>query len=180
MEIAIAEVYARGLYGAAIDSKNTGEVRDELHQLESIFNDNKMFCRFLQNPAISKVIKKQKIDEIFKNKITDINENFLCLLVDKGRVALFHQIVKEYDAIDDHEKNVGEGVIESAVPLSDDEMDRFNREISDFYHKKIRLHNRINKSLIGGVKIYAEDQLMDASLRSRLKELHEKIQNGSL
>lgn len=180
MEIAIAEVYARGLYGAAMDSKNTDEVRDELHQMESIVKDNKIFCRFLQDPAISKVIKKQKIGAIFKGRITDVVLNFLCLLVDKGRVALFHQIVVEYDSIDDHEKNVGEGVIESAVPLSDEEMERFNREVSDFYNKKIRLRNRINKNLIGGVRIYAEDQLFDASLKSRLDQLHEKIQNGSL
>ncbi len=180
MEIAIAEVYARGLYGAAIDAGKTAEVRDELHQLESITNQNKMFCRFLQDPAISKVIKKEKIESIFKGKITDEVLHFLCLLVDKGRVALFHQITIEYDIIDDHEKNVGEGVIESAVPLSDEEMNRFNEEISDFYKKKIKLHNRVNKDLIGGVRIYAEGQLMDASLRTRLEQLHQKIRNSAV
>jgi F-type H+-transporting ATPase subunit delta len=180
MEIAIAEVYARGLYGAAMDSRSTDEVRDELHQMESIVKENKMFCRFLQDPAISKVIKKQKINAIFKGRVTDVTLHFLCLLVDKGRVALFHQIAAEYDAIDDHEKNVGEGVIESAVPLSDEDIERFNREVSAFYNKKIRLHNKVNKSLIGGVRIYAEDQMFDASLKSRLDQLHERIQNGSV
>ena len=76
MEIAIAEVYARGLYGAAMDSRSTDEVRDELHQMESIVKENKMFCRFLQDPAISKVIKKQKINAIFKGRVTDVTLHF--------------------------------------------------------------------------------------------------------
>lgn len=180
MELVIANVYARGLYAATEDAGNTDEVRDELRQIESISRANPMLCRFLQDPAISKNLKKEKLDVIFKGRVTDETLHFLDLLVDKGRVAHFHKIVSEFVRIDDEKKNVAEGVIESVVPLTDEQLQKFNSEVSTFYGKSIKLKNRVNKKLIGGVKIYAEGRLIDASFSSRLDRLYESIRHNAV
>lgn len=178
MERAIADIYARGMYAAARDAGKTDEVREELLGLRDILRAEKLFRRFLQDPAISRDEKKEKIRTIFDGKVTDETRNFLCLLVDKGRMALFPKITEQYVAIDDAEHAVAEGVIQSAVPLTPDQLSRFEEQVGAFYGKKIVLRNRVEPKLIGGVKIYAEDRLIDASLASRLEELNERIQRG--
>ena len=71
MERAIADIYARGMYAAARDAGKTDEVREELLGLRDILRAEKLFRRFLQDPAISRDEKKEKIHTIFDGKVTD-------------------------------------------------------------------------------------------------------------
>jgi F0F1-type ATP synthase delta subunit len=39
----------------------------------------------------------------------------------------------------------------------------------------VRLENRIDKSIIGGAKIYVDGKLIDASVKSRLENMKQRI-----
>ena len=68
MELEVAMIYARALYGAATDNGCAAEIRDEILQIDHIFRDETDFQKVMANPAIS-VVKKR-----------DMLKNFLCYI----------------------------------------------------------------------------------------------------
>ena len=63
----------------------------------------------------------------------------------------------------------------SAVPLSRSTLAKFEAETGKLLQKKVRLENEIDKSLIGGVRIFADGKMIDASVRARVSALIETI-----
>ncbi|NLD11251.1 MAG: ATP synthase F1 subunit delta, partial [Clostridiales bacterium] len=86
--------------------------------------------------------------------------------------------VRQYCDIFDEETGIGEGVIYSAVKLTDAQMKKFQEETGRFLQKNVMLRNKVDTSLIGGVKIFVDGKIVDASLRSRLDKLAEQIKNS--
>ncbi|NLD10639.1 F0F1 ATP synthase subunit delta [Aminicella lysinilytica] len=178
MEIGIARIYATALFEAADDNGSVDEVKDELIQLDKIFEKEKDFDKLMINPAISNASKKEMMKEIFEGKISKEVLSFLCILIDKNRQYNFHNIVRQYCDIFDEETGIGEGVIYSAVKLTDAQMKKFQEETGRLLQKNVMLRNKVDTSLIGGVKIFVDGKIVDASLRSRLDKLAEQIKNS--
>jgi F-type H+-transporting ATPase subunit delta len=178
MEIGIAMIYARALYGAADDIGRVEEVREEILQLDEIFKKEKAFDKLMLNPAISNASKKEMIKEIFGGRVLEEVLSFLCILIDKGRVYGYHNIVRQYCKIVDEETGVGEGTVYSAVELPEEQRQKFEDEAGKLLRKKVKLRNKVDTSLIGGVKIFVDGKIIDASLRTKLDKLAEQIKNS--
>lgn len=177
MEIALENIYATAMYQAACDIKAVDEVRKELVALDKIFRREEDFHEILSNPAISAEVKKGMIEKIFGGRILTEVLSFLYILVDKGRLFYFHGIVKQYCDILDRERGISEGVVYTTVPLTEDQLYKLDEEASKLIRKKVYLKNRIDKSILGGVKIFVDGKVIDASFKSRLDRLADIIKN---
>lgn len=175
MELEVAMVYGNALYSAAKETDQVDEIRDEIVQLDDIFGKETQFYELLTNPAVSNVTKKDMLDKVFKGRVSQEVMSFLYILVDKGRFFYYHKIVKEYCKILNDERSVGVGVAYSASPLTKAQMDKFAAESGKLLNKKVELRNEIDSSLIGGVKIFVDGKVIDASLKSRLEKLADRI-----
>jgi ATP synthase F1 delta subunit len=97
------------------------------------------------------------------------------ILTDKRRIGAFHGIVKAYHALVNAELGVSVGTVYSAVPLSDDRRARLEEETGRLLNRSVRLENLTDEGVIGGVKIFIEGKLIDASVRKRLDTLKEQL-----
>ena len=97
--------------------------------------------------------------------------NFLFVLVDKSRTAEISKIRKQYMRLYDKERNMAEGEIYSAIPLSEEQLAKFEEQMSALLHKQIKLRNIVDKELIGGIKIQVDGKMIDKSLRADLDGL---------
>ena len=175
MELKTAMVYGRALYALAEETGRTEDFRQELTALREIFDSEETFCELLANPGVTRNEKKQILKDVFEGRVSTDVFSFLCILIDKHRVHYLDRIVSEYIRIDDEEHRIGEGVIYSAVPLTDEQISSFEDKAGALLQKKVSLENVIDKSLIGGVKLFLDDRLVDASLRTELEKLGRKI-----
>ena len=178
MELEVAMVYARALYDAASDLGHVEEVQDEIIQIDHIFREQEDFQKILRNPAVSRGQKKDMLKNIFEGRVLPEVLNFLYILMDKNRYYDFHGIVREYRWIADQEMGVGFGLIYSAVPLSEEQIARFEEQAGTLLRKKIKLQNRVDESLIGGVRLFVDGKMIDASLSSRLEKMADRIRNS--
>ncbi len=178
MELGVAMTYAEALYGAARDLGHISEVSEEIVQIDRIVRNNTDLTEFMINPAVPLVHKKEVIKNVFDGKVLPETMNFLCILLDKNRYYDFHAIVREYQKIEENEMGVADGVIYSVVPLTEEQLNSFNQQASGLLHKKVKLRNKIDRSLIGGVKLFVDGKLIDASMSSRLEKLADRIRNN--
>lgn len=178
MELGVAMIYARALYGAADDIGRVEEVKEEITELDKIFRNEKDFDKLMLNPAISHASKKEMMRKILEGKVLEEVLSFICILIDKGRLYGYHNIVRQYCNIVDEEMGVGEGVIYSATELSNSQIEKFEEEAGKLLRKKVKLRNKIDTNLIGGVKIFVDGKIVDASLRTQLDRLADRIKNS--
>lgn len=115
--------------------------------------------------------KKKIIESSLKGKFSREMINFLFVLVDKSRTAEIRKIRKQYMRLYDKERNMAEGEIYSAIPLSEEQLAKFEEQMSALLHKQIKLRNIVDKDLIGGIKIQVDGKMIDKSLRADLDGL---------
>ena len=178
MELKTAMVYGRALYALAEETERTGDFRQELTALREIFDREDAFRELLANPGIEKDEKKQLLKNVFEGRVSTDIFSFLCILIDKNRVHYFDRIVDEYIRIDDEEHQIGEGVIYSVIPLTDEQIASFEDKAGALLQKKVSLDNEIDPGLIGGVRLFVDGKLVDASLRTELEKLGREIKNN--
>lgn len=61
--------------------------------------------------------------------------------------------------------------VESAVKLSEEELLRISRVLSDIAHHQVSIDSKVNPDLIGGLRITMADWVMDMSMKNELKEM---------
>jgi F-type H+-transporting ATPase subunit delta len=69
------------------------------------------------------------------------------------------------------DSNQHTAVVESAIPLSDQDYTKIQDQLKRVYGPSIRVDFTINTKLIGGIKIKVGSDLYDGSIQGRLTEL---------
>ena len=173
--LTVDTVYGSGLYEAARDLNSIDEFQSCLGEIREFFNDDPAFLSLLKTPTIEANERKKIAEEVFKDQIPTELLNFIFVLIDKRRIGQFIGITKTFEKICDENNGIVKGEIISALPLKDAQILDFEKETGALLRKNVKLVNQIDKSIIGGIKIYIDGKLIDASVRGRLDELKEKM-----
>jgi len=177
-ELTVGSTYGKALYEAAADLNKIDVIREEVTAISEVFKENPDFYEFLCTPVISVPEKKTVVEQVFGDRISQETLNFLHVLIDKSRMAGFHRIVEEYRKLIDQEKGISLGTIYSVEPLTDIQIRSFEEKTAKLLRKNVRLINKTDASLIGGVKIFIDGKVIDASLRKQLQDLESSIRQA--
>ncbi|MDR0357335.1 MAG: ATP synthase F1 subunit delta [Clostridiales Family XIII bacterium] len=168
-------VYGEGLFGAASDIDNVEGIGRELKVVADIFREYPMFFNLLKTPTLPTEDRRAVAERVFEGRISEELLNFLRILIDKRRIGCIRGIAKAYERLSDEREGFAKGLIYSAVMLTEEQIGRFEEETGKLLKKRVRLRNEQDASLIGGVRIYIDGKLIDASVRGRLDSLRESI-----
>lgn len=177
-ELTVDKTYAKGLFLAAKERSKTDAIMQEAKELAALFDREKEFFQFICSPIVSGSEKKQAVRSVFEGRISQEMVNFLLVLIDKGRAGHLQRIVKQYELLLNESLGFSRGVIYSVAPLSEEQLTSFEEKIGYMINKKVKLDNRTDKNLIGGVRIFVEGRLIDASVKKRLSDLKETMMAG--
>ncbi len=170
-ELTIEMTYGSALYQAARELGKEKQILDEAQALLGVLKQAPDLEALLGNPTISPKEKKLVVQKIFEGRICSELLNLLYILLDKRRTRNLHSIIKTYKKLIDKEHGVSYGKIYSVQPLGAARLKEFEEETSKLLRSRVSLENEMDQSLIGGVKIFVEGKVLDASLRTRLQDL---------
>ncbi len=174
-ELTVELTYASALYDAAREIGSIGEIRGEAEGIKKLFDENSDLYAFFSAPSISKEERKQVIEEIFRGRVSSEMLHFLLVLLDNGRAQNYRGIVREFCRIADEEASYTEGQVYSVKPMSREQIDKLEDQISDLMKEHVVLENRIDKSLIGGFKVMADGKIFDASIKKKLDDMRKTL-----
>lgn len=174
-ELTVDLTYGSALYQAAVEVNKKDLILDEANQVLDIFEKNPDFYDFINYPAISAIEKKDILKNVFEGRICRELLNLLYVLTDKGRTARFSKIIKAYKDMVDREEGITYGTVYSVEPLTDAQMKKVESQITDLLKEETKLENKLDKSLIGGMKVMVDGRIIDASIRKRLQDLSNKL-----
>lgn len=174
-ELTVDLVYGKALFQAAKEESKTDSILEEVMELEKLFQREPEFFGFFCSPIISAKEKKAVIRQVFEGRISQELVNLLCVLIDKGRGKHLPRIAKQFQILVNESTGHITGTIYSVLPLAQEQLTAFEQKTGDLLGKGVKLFNKIDSSLIGGVRIFVDGKLIDASIKTRLSDLMESL-----
>lgn len=174
-ELTVELTYGKALFEAASDVNKTDVILEEAQELLGILKNEPEFFEFISTPIISAAEKKKAITNVFSGKICDELLNLLFILIDKSRTKQLGNIIRRYKQLIDQSHGFSIGTIFSVKPLSKEQLTTFEEKTGNLIQKKVVLENKTDATIIGGVRIFIEGKVIDATIRKRLNDLSESI-----
>lgn len=174
----IAKRYAEALVEMASEKSALGNYQYELGIVVDTINQCPDLKFFLMNPEIKADAKKEVVKKIFGAEIRDPIINFLMITLDKERVEFLTDIFKEFISLADKRRNILNITILSSIPLEDSQIKLIEEKYRKEYNAyAVKSEFKLDKDLIGGVKVVIGDKVVDSSVKGKLESLKEFLVN---
>jgi len=133
------------------------------------------FEQILHHPSITPEQKRDSIVKAFKGHINDLSLRLVELMLDKRRFALLKSVEVQFRELLNKHKNILKADLMCAEPLTDKAVADIKARLTEHLGKKLDLAVQVDPSLIGGMVLRLGDQVLDGSLKGRLRELERTL-----
>ncbi len=163
---------------SAPDSKYSMEMSlNELDGFSKLVIESPMMVKVFDNPVLGED-EKQKALKAFSQKmnISALPEKFLTMLIKRNRLAILPQILSEVESIQVQKHGGLTGELISAIPLDGMTVTSISQAISKKMNKNVRLKEKVDPSLIAGLRVTVGGQTFDSSVRTKLNKVKDSFQ----
>lgn len=172
---AVSKQYAAALFQLAKEKNIVDEIEQDLQTVREVFVAVKDLEKVLQSPALAKEKKKKLITEAFSG-LSPYVINTLQLLIDKRRFDYVLPIIDRYIELSYEMKGIAPVTIESVRPLTWEEKEALSAVFAKRINKQsLKIDNKVNPDLLGGIKIHLGNRIYDGSLRGKLDRLKREL-----
>ena len=163
----IADRYAQALFEVGEETQTTSELYQELSELVDIFNENKDLYNFLKSPLIGREDKKNVMQNIFKNQLSNSMNNFLKLVIDKDRISAIENMKESYKSLLNDKNNILEGIEQEDIEF-------YETMIEDVLPSNSELAQKAHDELVKLID-YSCEKDYDMALEKWLKTIDESV-----
>ena len=175
LSLQLAIKYSRAMFLLAQEEGKLVEYGQELQSLAEGLESAPELKAFLESPMIPRQAKQEAAEKIFAGELSPMVMNFLRLLLDKQRVSIFGEIVRQYENFANEAQGILVADVTTARDLSDSLGERLMAKLGEVTGKKIKLRKHLDEKLLGGAVVRMGDRLIDGSLKSRMKALEAQL-----
>ena len=166
--------YARALFSLALEKDEIEEIYGELNTFVKSLDNS--INSFFMHPKIEIMEKHQVIENIVKNHLL---ANFLKVLLDNSRFELLPTIVYAYlDLINEMNEIVEVNII-SNIKMSEGNLKKIKTNLETKLLKKVKIIERLDSSIIGGIKIEYQGNIIDQTINASLDGLRQSLKGGN-
>ena len=162
--------YAKAVLDIASDNKAVDAVEKDMHQVLDVLSGNAELRELIGSPVIEGAVKKQALNEVFKN-LHSISKGLITLLVDNKRIVLLNEVALKFITLNKELKGQDVATITTAVPLTAEIEKKALQQLSRITDRKVTLEKQVDPALLGGFVLRVGDMEYDASLVSKLNTI---------
>ena len=171
-----ANRYSLALYELASESNSLLKIEENSHALLKLISNSKDFNDLIKDPTISRDILNHVIKNISDNfSLEVLFKNFLSFLIAKRRFFYVQQILKNFNEICSEKRGELKAEIKSAKNLTQQEIDKITKELSNNFKSEIKLNYTHDQSLIGGLVVQIGSTMIDTSIKKKLQQLETRM-----
>lgn len=167
----IARPYARAAFSRGLDQTDgLGSWSRMLSLLAAAVSEPKVE-EALDNPTLTTEDETSLILQLMGDDLNQDGQNFVSVLAEYGRLALLPTIAELFELLKANHEKTMDVEVTSAFDLSDQEKIELGAALQRMLQRDINIETQVDKLLIGGVIIRAEDMVIDDSVKGRLEKL---------
>jgi len=187
----IASKYSKATFNAALSKSPTtlNKVHSELANLTNTIKSKPEVGSFVKNPTLSTKDRVAGLSTLFstienarKEPVSDITKNLLTVLSENRRLGEMESVVEGFNELVAQHKGELTVLVTSATPLSKDILTRLETTLKQSQAgqkaKVLKVVNKVNPSVLGGVVVDFGDKTIDLSVLSRVTKLNNALQQS--
>lgn len=168
--------YAKAFIKAVFDKKISDTIYKETKEIIIPTLETPEVKNILQNQTILSDAKLSILEKLFRGAINDYWFDFFSLVVNKGRCSLLIKILKSFLHQYEHIKGIKKAKIITASNITDISLSMLKNIASKMATcNELVIENIIDPSIIGGYIILVEDNQLDCSLKTHLKQVQKQL-----
>jgi F-type H+-transporting ATPase subunit delta len=175
----IARRYAEALINAAQQEGVVEPMLEEFAEIErDVLQAYPPFAEILASARVSSAEKDRILLDLFNNRASSLVLRFLRVLNRHERLGLLRAVIREARAIWDQRNHRIPVRVHSAVPLDEDQLNSLRDRLTRLIGATPILNVSTDPSLIGGLVVQIGDLRYDASVKSHLLQLRQRLIEG--
>jgi F-type H+-transporting ATPase subunit delta len=168
--------YAEAVLQIASNTHDLAEkIATELQAVNQVIKDTPDLQLIFGHPSIANEKKKVFLSALFANKVSDLTFRLLELLTDKRRLKLLPQIERLFRAQLNATNQIVTAKLIGSDPLSESDIANVKARLTEHLGKRLELEMSVDKSLIGGFVLRLGDQVIDGSLKGKLRTIEKSL-----
>lgn len=177
--LAVARRYAQALFELANEKGLMDQVDAELGQVVEAIEANAPLKAAMADVLLQPTVKQDLITKLFASQVSELVKNFLYLVVRKRREAHLPAIYQAYLDLANEARGVVEVEVRTATALESATADRLRASLVAKLGKRVTFKTQVAPELKGGLVVRVGDELLDGSVATRLKRLHERLASSN-
>ena len=173
-------VYGEALYSLAVEENLSCQILEELSVLEQSFRAEPDFIRLLCTPNLSVQERCNILDDSFRNNVHPYVLNFLKILTEKGYIRHFFDCCKAFEESYNRDNGILPVTAITAVSLNPAQAEKLTEKLCQITGKQVKLHNRVDPNVLGGVRLDYDGKRLDDTVSHRLDAVRRMLKNTVL
>ena len=171
-----SERYSRALFEVSRDSDDLGKVENDIKNFKLIYDKNLELRNFTKDP--SQIITEQnKLVNLISDKLKFSKnvQKFLLLLIEKRRIFFVNKIIESFLRLCSQKRGEIKASLISSKELSQNELNDISTDLSKSMGSTLKFDYKVDKELIGGLKLQLGSIMIDTSIRNKLKKYEQAM-----
>jgi len=171
-----SERYSRALFEISKEASELEKVENDIKNFQLLIDSSIELKNFLKNPTQAISQQNMAINLLADNLSFSKNlKNFLLLLIEKRRIFFIKKIFESFLKLCSKKRGEIKASLISSKELSQLELDNISKDLSDSMGSIIKFDYKIDKKLIGGLKLQLGSTMIDTSIKSKLKKYEQAM-----
>ena len=170
------ERYSRALFEVTKETSDLEKVENDIKNFQSLIDKNLEIRNFIKDPTQS-INQQNQVANLLAEKL-DFSKNlknFFLLLIEKRRIFFVYKIFKSFLKLCSKKRGEINASLISSKDLSKLELDKISKELSDSIGSNLKLNYKVDKNLIGGLKLQLGSFMIDTSIKNKLKKYEQAM-----
>lgn len=170
----IARPYAEAVFRLADAAGKLAEWSAMLGALAQVARNERVRAA-LSDPNLPPAKVAGLFISILAGKLSGEAENLVRVLAENRRLDVLDEVRAQFDALRNEREGVIEAEIQSAFPLENAQLADLVARLEKKTGCKVKARVRVDRELIGGVRLVMGDKVIDASARAQLGALQSAL-----
>ena len=168
--ITTARPYAKAIFALARQSNKLAETSAGLQRAAAVVIDPRVHA-LLGSPHVTAAQLAELVSGVAGPALDEHGRNFVSLLAQNRRLGFLPEIVALFEQMKAEVENAVDVEVISASKLTSDQESRYAAALQKKLGRQVRLHTKVDSSLMGGAVLKAGDLVIDGSIKGRLERL---------
>lgn len=168
--------YAEALFALAAETGEEKACLDGLVLTAALLADNPDYRELLANPALPAAERSALLEEALIGAVPETVLSFLGLLCAHGRIRSLEDCLEDYRALYRESISLSTATVTSAMALTEAQRARLQQKLEALTGRTVVLDCAVDESLLGGLTVHIDGKVLDGSLRRRLQEVKEVME----
>ena len=171
-----SERYSRALFEVSKEANDLDNVEKGVKNFQLYYNSSSELKNFIKDPTQS-IDVQNNVVRILSDKLSfsENLKNFFLLLILKRRIFFVKKIFESFTKLCSKKRGEIKASLISSKELSQIELNKISKELSTSVGATLKFDYKVDKELIGGLKLQLGSFMIDTSIKNKLRKFEQSM-----